>query len=158
MGKTIVTPYKKGGDRRVRSEFSVCSIKKGCAGRSEYSGLSALCGGHVVGIDEGDVLRRGAQARAQPGRRVRRQTLLEVFQRRLERTDHAQLQPTQLSTRAHASHAARPHPAADPNPTRVWCGCFARDAFTTRPYSDATCDGPRGPALRGVACKLRFRY
>lgn len=62
------------------------------SGGLEYGGLGAGGGGNVVGVDVGNVGRRGPQARAQPGRRVRRQSLLHVLQRGLEGAHHAQLQ------------------------------------------------------------------
>lgn len=58
---------------------------------SEYGGLSARRGGHVVRVDVGDVLRRRAQAGPESRGGVRREPLLEVLQRRLERAHHAQL-------------------------------------------------------------------
>lgn len=93
-----------------------------CAvGVSEYGGLGARGRGRQrrrVVVDVAQVGRRRlAQARAQPGRRVRRQPLLQVLQRRLERAHHAQLQPTQPSSPA-PPRARRPPPAARRAPPR----------------------------------------
>lgn len=101
-----------------------------CACRSEYGGLGAGGGGHVVRVDVGDV-GRGAQARAQPRRRVRRQPLLQVLQRGLEGAHHAQLQHTQLQCAAPTCPAsrcgARTDARTDRYRSRVWCGCSLFD-------------------------------
>lgn len=70
------------------------SVRVRVACGSEYGGLGARRGRHVVRVDVRDVGGRGAQARAQAGGRVRRQPLLQVLERRLERAHHAQLQAT----------------------------------------------------------------
>lgn len=87
---TIKNKTMRTGGRSVTVRRGGCV--RACGRASEYGGLSAGGGGHVVRVDVGDVGRRRAQARAQPGRRVRRQPLLQVLQRRLERAHHAQLQ------------------------------------------------------------------
>lgn len=78
---------------------SGCAVegRPGRAAGSENGGLAARRGGHVIGVNVGDVGRRRAQARAKARRRVRRQPLLQVLQRRLEGAHHAQLQPNQAA-------------------------------------------------------------
>lgn len=122
-----------------------------CAvGVSEYGGLGARGRGRQrrrVVVDVAQVGRRRlAQARAQPGRRVRRQPLLQVLQRRLERAHHAQLQPTQPSSpappRARRPPRAARRPAA-PRTSVVWMFRYAdrmlyselrRDRYATLRY------------------------
>lgn len=96
-----------------------------CGLRSEYGSFGAVGGRHVVRVYVGDVCWRGAQARAQACRRVRRQSLLHVLQRGLERAHDAQLQPTQgpVPTLADAALLATDRPDTPPYAfIRVWCG------------------------------------
>lgn len=87
-----------------------------------------MCGGHVVRVDVGDVLRRRPQPRAKPGRRVRGQTLFQVLQGGFERSHHAQLQPTTRVT----SPSRRAYPYRPPtDPVRSRTDHRSRQAYTS---------------------------
>lgn len=95
---------------RGRGRVRVCS---------EYGGLGfglGVGGGHVVGVDVGDV-GRGAQAAAQAGGRVRAEPLLQVLERGLEGLDHAQLQG---NTRPEPPVPAAPPPPIARDSSVVW--------------------------------------
>lgn len=125
------TEQKKGVGR------SGCAVvgRPGRAAGSEYGGLGARRGGHIVGVYVGDVGRRRAQARAKARRRVRRQPLLQVLQRRLEGAHHAQLQPNQAAPPpSRPARARRPHSHALSPPifrdkSVVWMFLLARHDY-----------------------------
>lgn len=90
--------------------------------RLEYGGFGAG-GRDVVRVDVGEVAGRRAQPGPQPRRRVRREPLLHVLQRRLEHPHHAQLQATNAGTPATAPPATPSLPLPSPPAYRqsvVW--------------------------------------